>query len=122
MLAAIALIAASATLLLTFGARPAHSAALRSCVLLPAEQDPPGAKPTYNLGLKQLRTPCPTAKKVMKAFHACRSAKGYTCKRKVLTRWTCTGRKSSSTALIFYATYSCKSGLRRVTGSYQQNT
>lgn len=107
---------------LALGAQTASAAALKSCALRPAEQDPPGSRPTYNLGLKQQGTTCVTAKKVMKAYHACRPAKGYTCRKRVLVHWTCTARKTSSTPLMFYATYSCRWGSRRVTGSYQQNT
>lgn len=121
-IAVLAAIIALALIAVVGGAQPAQAAGLKSCVLLPNEQDPPGDKPTYNFTLKQKGASCSTAKKVLKAFHACRSAKSYRCTRKVLGTWRCTGRKTSSTALIFYASFSCTSGARRVTGQYQQNT
>lgn len=121
--AVLAALVALALLALLGGAQHAQAATgLKTCVLLPNEQDPPGDKPTYNFTLKQKGASCSTAKKVLKAFHACRSAKSYRCTRKVLGTWQCTGKKTSSTALIFYASFSCTSGARRVTGQYQQNT
>jgi hypothetical protein len=122
LLAVLALIAASAALTMTIGAQHAHAASYKPCSLSEREQDPPGSTPTYNLSLKQQHTSCATAKKVMKAFHACRPSAGYRCTKKVLAKWTCSGRKDSSTALIFYGSFTCKWGKRRVQSSYQQNT
>jgi hypothetical protein len=115
------LLAASAALLVT-GAVPAQSATTRTCHLSSSEQDPPGDVPTYNLALKARGTSCTTAKKVMKAFHKCRSATGYLCTKKLLAHWTCSGRKTSGTPVLFYANFTCKWGARRVMSSYQQNT
>lgn len=120
-LLAVLLLAASAALLLT-GAVPAQSATTRTCHLSSSEQDPPGDVPTYNLTLKAGGSSCTTAKKVMKAFHRCRSPTGYLCNKKVLAHWTCSGRKTSSTPVLFYANFTCRWGARRVTSSYQQNT
>jgi hypothetical protein len=119
-----AAIAASAALVMTIGAQNAQSASYKKCTLSQSEQYPKGAKPkpTYNLTLKALTTSCATAKRVMKAFHKCRSAADYRCTTKVLTRWSCTGKKDSSTAEIFYANFTCKWGKRGVKSSYQQNT
>lgn len=119
-----AVIAAAAALAMTIGAADAQSAAYKKCSLSQSEQYPKGTKPkpTYNLTLKAQGTSCATAKKVMKAFHKCRSAADYRCTTKVLARWTCTGRKDSSTAEIFYANFTCKWGKRGVKSSYQQNT
>jgi hypothetical protein len=116
------ILAGLAALLLTAAVPTAHSAATRTCALTSSEQDPRGEVPTYNLSLKSRGTPCTTAKKVMKAFHKCRSAASVTCSKKVLTRWTCTGRKTSSTPVLFYASFTCKWGSRRVTSTYQRNT
>jgi hypothetical protein len=121
LLLAALLLAASAAFLLS-GAVPAQSAATRTCPLTSSEQDPPGDVPTYNLTLKAKGSSCTTAKKVMKAFHKCRSANGVVCSKKVLTHWTCSGRKTSGTPVLFYANFTCKWGARRVTSSYQQNT
>lgn len=122
LLTVFAMLAASAALALTTGAQNAAAASYKSCSLSEREQDPPGSVPTYNLSLKRQKTRCSTAKKVMRAFHRCRSRTGYTCRKKVLSRWTCTGRKDSSTATILYANFTCKWGKRRVKSSYQQNT
>jgi hypothetical protein len=122
LLAALMLLAVSAALAMTIGAQQAQSASYKPCSLSEREQDPPGGAPTYNLSLKQQRTSCATAKKVMKAFHACRDRTAYRCTRKVLARWTCSARKDSSTALIFYGSFTCTWGARRVKSSYQQNT
>jgi hypothetical protein len=115
------LVAALAALAL--GAPPAHAAAYEPCSLTERERSPLGAKPkpTYNFSLQRQRTTCATAKRVMKAFHACRSIASHRCTRKVLTRWSCSGRKTSSAAGIFDAAYTCTWGVRRVRGTYQQN-
>lgn len=117
-------IAAAAALAMTTGAQSAQSASYRKCRLSQSEQYPKGTKPkpTYNLTLKARSTSCATAKKVMKAFHKCRSAADYQCKKKVLAHWTCTGRKDSSIAEVFYANFTCTWGKRAVKSSYQQNT
>ena len=101
----------------------ADAAGYKKCSLTQREQQPGGTKPkpTYNLSLKQQSTTCATARKVMKAFHACRSLTSYRCTEKVLRRWSCTARKTSSTSGVFYATYTCTWGKRRVQGAYQQN-
>jgi len=105
------------------GAPPAHAATYKKCSLTQREQQPTGAKPkpTYNLSLKRQVTTCKTAKRVMKAFHSCRALTSYRCTKKVLERWSCSGRKTSSGAGIFAATFTCKWGKRRVLGTYQQN-
>lgn len=92
------------------------------CRLSEREQYPRGGKPTYNLTLKQKRTRCTTAKKVMVAFHKCRAKKSYRCTKKVLRRWKCTGKKDSSISTQFYGSFTCSWSVRRVHGSYQQNT
>ncbi len=67
-------------------------------------------------------TRCATAKKVLRAFHACRPRLSVSCGRKVLTHWRCSGRRTSSIPTTFYATFTCRWGSRRVQGTYQQNT
>ena len=79
-------------------------------------------KPAYNLTVKRSGVSCATAKKVVGAFHRCRSASSASCKKKLLGHWRCTGKKESSTPLLFYATLNCTYGKRRVRSSYQQNT
>jgi hypothetical protein len=117
------LTSAATAVMLALGTAPAQSAAYRSCSLTQREQQPTGTKPkpTYNLSLKQRGTTCSTAKRVMKGFHACRGIASERCAKKVLSHWSCTGRKSSSASGIFYASYTCTWGKRRVLGTYQQN-
>lgn len=115
-----AMVAAVAALTLAIGARTAAAASYKTCGLSERDQDPPGEVPTYNLSLKHQKTTCSTAKKVMKAFHGCRSRKGHTCTKRLASHWTCTGRKQSSIDTLFYANFTCKWGARRVMGSYQQ--
>jgi hypothetical protein len=110
-----------AVLALTAGTQSAQSAAAKTCALSGSDQQPAGGKPTYNLSLKAKGTPCPSAVKVMRSFHSCRAKTALTCSKKV-SGYTCTGRKTSSTALIFYASFTCKSGAKVITSSYQQNT
>ena len=122
-LAILAALVASAALALTFGAQGAAAASkYRTCSLSERDQDPPGSKPTYNLTLKRSGTSCATAKRVMRGFHRCRSRTAVNCSKRLLSRWRCSARKTSSTDTIFYARYTCKWGTRRVQGTYQQNT
>lgn len=116
-------ILAAAALALSFGAQDAAAASkYKKCGLSERDQDPPGEKPTYNLTLKRIGGTCTTAKKVMRAFHSCRSRKAVNCSKRLLSRWRCAAKRSSRTDTIFYARYTCKAGTRRVQGTYQQNT
>lgn len=103
-------------------AQSASAATYKKCPLSESDRDPPGEKPTYNLTLKHQQTTCLTAKKVMKAFHACRSKTSFTCTKRLLSRWTCTARKTSSIPTQFNASFTCKAGSRRVQSTYQQFT
>ena len=120
--AMLVVVAACAALALTVGAQNAHSASYKTCSLSERDQDPPGDIPTYNLSVKTLGASCTAAKKVAKAFHKCRPAAGYLCTKKVLSIWRCKGKKQSSTPVLFYASFTCSAGARRVKSSYQQNT
>jgi hypothetical protein len=120
LLVALALIGATLAL---GAAQSAHAASYKSCTLSERDQDPAGDKPTYNLALKQIGTTCPTAKKVMNAFQKCRTTTNHRCTRKLLSsRWSCTSKKDSSTSTLFYATFTCSWGKRRVRSTFQQNT
>ncbi len=111
---------------LTAGVQPAWSASKKSsykkCKLPERERFPRGGKPTYNTSLKTVRSSCRTARRVMKAFHKCRSTKSYRCSKRVLRKWRCRGRRTSRIATMFNGTYTCTWGKRRVRGMYQQNT
>jgi hypothetical protein len=111
-----------AVLLLGIGASQAPAAAYKPCSLSESEQHPKGGMPTHNLAIKQQRTTCATAKKVAKAFHSCRATTDYRCTKRLLSHWTCKGRKDSSTPVLFYASFTCTWGVRRVASTYQQNT
>ncbi len=103
-------------------ASSASAATYRTCTLSERDRDPPGQKPTYNLTLKHQKTTCRTAKKVMNAFHRCRSQTSFTCTKRLLSRWTCSARRTSSIPTQFNATFTCKWGSRRVRSTYQQFT
>jgi len=115
----VAVIAAAAMLSLTAGA---HAATYKRCALSESYRQPASGKPTYNLALKHQRTTCAAAKRVAQAFHRCRETTSATCTKRLLSHWTCTGRKTSSMHVLFYARFTCKWGVRRVMSSYQQNT
>lgn len=118
----VAIIATVAVLAMVVTAPQVHAAAYKKCGLSESVQQPASGTPTYNLALKQQRTTCATAKKVAAAFHKCRARTGVTCTRRLLAHWTCAGKQSSSTPVLFYATFTCRWGVRRVLSSYQQNT
>jgi hypothetical protein len=121
--APVVLVAALAALVLGFCAQHAPAAAAyKPCGLTESEQQPRGGKPTYVFTLRQQRTTCVVAKRVAKAFHACRATADYRCTKRLLAHWRCTGRKDSSTAQLLYANFTCTWGPRRVTSKYQQNT
>lgn len=120
-LIALAVLAALLAIVMAVGAQSAQSAAYKTCNLSEREQQPPGGKPTYNLLVKELGVSCTTAKKVVKAFQGCRAKTEFVCTKKLLTSWRCSGRKDSSTPVLFYASFTCTSGRRRVKSSYQQS-
>lgn len=121
---ALAMLAALAAVAMTHGVQDASAAAYKKCRLSDRDRDPPGEKPTYNLKLERQVTTCKTAKKVMRAFHSCRSKRSYRCTKtkRILRRWTCTARRTSSIPTQFNATFTCKWGKRRVRSTYQQYT
>ncbi len=119
LLVALTMIAAIVT---AIGAPAAQSASMTNCKLSAKERYPRVSKPTYNLTVKVRGTSCATGKRVAKAFHACRSVRGVRCTRKVLSSWSCTGKKTSSIATQFEGSFTCTYGSRRVTSTYQQNT
>jgi hypothetical protein len=108
--------------LAAIGAREAQAASYKSCSLSESDRDPAGAKPTYNLTLKHKGVSCGTAKKVMRAFHKCRSLRSVSCGKTILSHWHCSGKKDSSIPTLFYGSFTCTYGSRGVKSSYQQNT
>ncbi len=120
--ALLAIAVSLAALTAIVAAPSAQAASFHTCRLTGTDARPVNDLPTYNMSLKQTGTRCATALRVMKAFHACRTKTRAGCSRKVLTNWACTGRRTSSIQTLFYGSFTCKWGSRRVTSSYQQNT
>jgi hypothetical protein len=118
----LAVLVAAGTLALTIAVQSAPAASYKSCSLSERDRDPPGEKPTYNLTLKRQVTSCATAKRVMYAFHKCRSKTSYTCSKTLLSHWRCSGRRDSSIPTQFNATFTCKWGTRRVRSTFTQFT
>lgn len=118
----LALIAVAATLALTIVApsAQAQSTSYKTCKLAEREKQPSSGKPTYNNSLRHQRTRCATAKQVMNAFHRCRATTSFRCTRRLLSRWTCTSRQTSSIRTQFNATFTCKWGPRRVQSTFTQ--
>ena len=102
-------------------AREAQAASYRSCGLSLTDQEPPGGTPAYDLKVKRRATSCRTAKQVSKAFHRCRTASSFRCARKLLGAWRCTAGRDPGTRTV-RGTFTCRSGSRRVRGSYRQDT
>ncbi len=121
--AALVLLSALAVLALSMCTPDARSASYKPCVLTGKDQYPAGGKPQYNTSLKAQKVPCATAKKVMRAFHGCRSKSSPKCSRKVLRSWRCSGRvvDRNPATKDFDGEFTCKSGGRAVKSTYQQN-
>jgi hypothetical protein len=118
----VVLLAALTALAATPRVDDVQAVSYKACTLSDSDADPPADKPTYNLTIKRSGVPCSTAKKVVDAFHRCRSTTSASCEKKLLAHWRCTGKKESSMPLLFYGTLACAYGKRRVRSSYQQNT
>jgi hypothetical protein len=118
----VALLGVLIALVATLGVDDSQAVSYKSCVLSNSEARPAGDKPTYNLIVKRSGVTCGAAKKVVNAFHKCRSTAAASCKKTLLGHWRCTGKKESSTPVLFYGTFNCTYGKRAVRSSYQQNT
>jgi hypothetical protein len=117
-----ALVAVLVALAATLSVDDVQAVSYKSCVLSDSFARPVSGKPTYNLIVKQSRTTCATAKKVVDAFHDCRATTAASCKKTLLGHWRCKGKQESSTPVLFYGTFNCTYGKRAVRSSYQQNT
>jgi hypothetical protein len=113
-------------LALASGATPAQAASAARCALTERDQNPPGGTAAYNLSLRKRDTSCEVAKKVMVAFHRCRTDGRAGCAKRVLATWRCRGRRSATLPLgkprVFDGSFVCASGRRRAEGAYQENT
>ena len=96
------------------------SASAATCKL---PSDGKGFGPTYLLSLKTAKTSCSKGKAVVKAYHACATAKGPKghCTRKVLG-YACTERRGAAIPTQFDAKTSCRKGGARVEFAYTQFT
>jgi hypothetical protein len=96
------------------------TASAASCKL---PSDGKGFGPTYLLTLKTAKTSCAKGKAVVKAFHACATAKGPKghCAKQVLG-YTCTERRGAAIPTQFDARATCRKGKVRVSFAYTQFT
>lgn len=94
----------------------------RSCPL--SDREITGLGPTYVTNLRVRGTTCSEAKKVVKAFHSCRYAKGGVsgyCTTKVLG-YTCSERPRAKNPVEYQGYATCARGSKRVWHNYQQHT
>src|SRR2546426_886239 len=118
-LAALALAAIGAG---SAGARSVATASSTNCNLTVHEQRHLGA--SYVTSLKVSHVSCKKGKKVIKAFHACRTAGGQAqgkCSTKVLG-YSCTEHRFDAVPHVQYnSRVTCKSGNKVVKSTYTQN-
>jgi hypothetical protein len=78
---------------------------------------------TYVTTLSATGTSCATARKVVKAFHACRHrhGKGGRCTRRV-ARFRCTESRFNEIPIQYDSRVTCRRGKARVRHTYTQNT
>jgi hypothetical protein len=98
--------------------------ASKSCSLSSAEKG--GSKPstlgaTYVTSLSARHVSCGKAKRVVKAFHACRHQHGAAGHCKHVKGYTCSEKRTTGPGQ-YYSTASCKKGSKRVKHTYTQNT
>lgn len=110
---------ASALAVLALAALPTAALA-KTCGIKPNEAGTFGV--TYVLKITASGTSCASAKKLVRAFHACRKAHGIKgrCTTRVLG-YRCTEQRTT-TSVQFSGKVSCKNGSRRVVHYYSQNT
>ncbi|MFL5847244.1 MAG: hypothetical protein ACJ762_21415 [Solirubrobacteraceae bacterium] len=103
---------------LALAALPAAAQA-RNCPIAPSESGSFGV--TYVLKITATGTTCGKAKKLVRAFHACRKAHGIQgrCTKKVLG-YSCSEQRTTTTTQMS-GKVSCKYGSRRVVHYYSQN-
>jgi hypothetical protein len=116
--AAIATLAAA--VLLGLGAQSAGAAT--SCHLSSYEQRHLGT--SYVLNVKVKKVGCAKAKKVVKAYHACRHKHGKAgkCTKKVSGGWKCSDKRFDVISTQYDAKTTCKKGTARIFSTYTQFT
>jgi hypothetical protein len=120
-LVAAAIAALAAALLLGLAAE-SSVAATKSCHLSAYQQRHLGT--TYVLNVKVKGVGCSKAKKVVKAYHACRHEHGKAgkCSRKVSGGWRCSDKRFNVIPTQYDARMTCKKGTARIFSTYTQNT
>lgn len=117
--AALVLAAALAALVLA-AAADAQAASFRECAMSVRDQNPPGRTPAYDLHVQARRVPCALAKRVMRAFHACRTPSGSRCARPLLGGWRCAATRRDVDFYLF-GSFACTSRGRTARGTYHQD-
>jgi hypothetical protein len=119
-LVAAALAALAAAVLLAFAAQP--SIAATKCHMSNSDYRHLGA--SYVLNVKVKGVGCAKAKKVVKAYHACRHEHGKAgkCARKVSGGWKCSDKRFDKIPTQYDAHMTCKKGTARIFSTYTQNT
>jgi hypothetical protein len=120
-LVAAALAALAAALLLALAAQPSLAAA-KSCHMSNSDYRHLGASYVLNVKVKQVG--CTKAKKVVKAYHACRHKHGAAgkCTKKVSGGWKCSDKRFDKIPTQYDAHMTCKKGTARIFSTYTQNT
>jgi hypothetical protein len=120
-LVAAAIAALAAALLVGLAAQPSIAAS-KSCHLSSSEQRHLGT--TYVLDVKVKKVGCAKAKKIVKAYHACRHEHGKAgkCSHKVSGGWKCSDKRFNKIPTQYDAHMTCKKGTARVFSTYTQNT
>lgn len=104
----------STVAILVLSAAPAQA---KSCNI-DGEQQNLGA--TYVTSVSAKRTSCGKAKKVVRAYHACRGS-SKTCRKKVMG-FKCRQRILADAGIQYDAKVTCKKGGAKVKFTYTQNT
>ncbi len=122
-LVAAVIAAFAAALLVALAAQPSVAAATKSCHLSSSEQNG-HLGTTYVLNVKVKKVGCTKAKKVIKAYHACRHEHGKAgkCSRKVSGGWKCSDKRFDKIPTQYDAHATCKKGTARIFSTYTQNT
>jgi hypothetical protein len=117
---AAAIAALAAAVLLGLGAQSAGAAS--SCHLSSYEQRHLGTN--YVLNVKVKKVGCAKAKKVVKAYHACRHTHGKAgkCTKKVAGGWRCSDKRFDVIPTQYDAKATCKKGTARIFSTYTQFT
>gem|GEM_PF-2631050 len=119
---AIAVLCLTPAVALTTAAPAGAAVRYKPCKLSVAEQESPGGTSAFELTVTASATSCTMAKRVMTAFHRCRTESRVGCATKVLKTWRCSGRRLASSPREFLASFDCARGKGRIKSTYWQET